>query len=149
METISSINIDGNEFKLVHSSDNTVVVFYNGHEYHALSDLIVAANLRGNVVNLAQVICFAHGEDDYRYIDDISRFKSEYNNKVQSEKSITDPTTQKTSTWEVYDVSELSPPSEVDGNLIFYAEKKATGVPYRVKWDEVHGKCSFKLLKSA
>ncbi|MEC7839339.1 MAG: hypothetical protein VX777_04795 [Chlamydiota bacterium] len=149
MEAISSITIGEDKFELGYSSDRALLVIYNGREYHAFSDLVEAAGLGKDINNLAQVICFAHGENNYRFITDIPLFKTEYESKINKDKSVTDIETPKSTSWGTYDISELSAPSKKEGELTFYAENKATGVPYRVRWEENTGRCFFELLKSA
>lgn len=122
------LGIDDDGGKLVLPSD--------AGQAHDMAELLkMAPDLARHPLPLAQAVNhFAHG-GQYRVIDDPSHFEAEYKAKLATE----DPT----KPWQegvirlrdfgVPDFASIKRPTEVGGQLVFYAVDSTLGVPYKVE----------------
>lgn len=134
--SIQRIALEGNEFHLFFDQDQEPVINVSGQIYTVPSDLFQTFPFLSSIRYLgkaAQMINFLSVGLEFRFIENVEKFKDHYLQCIESELGSVDSDRPMLSQYGIFDVSHLHPPQIQDGSLVFYVKNDQTQLPYRVE----------------
>lgn len=141
--------IEENEFNLLFNSLHQPTIEIANENYNSLKALLQKYPLLvcdTNLPKTVQMINFLLTGLEYEYIDDLEKFKEDYQQRIESEQATLVGNSVKLSDYGIYDVSFMHEPKLDKGKLIFFVKNDSNNLPYKVSVDTISSKAHYELL---
>lgn len=130
-------------FTFLNDENSDPAIEFGGQTYKKLADLtgkIPFLSDKKHLKEFVRIANFLFTGQEFAIIDDVAAYQKRY--RANAGKL--------TSEYGIYDVSSIKDPFLENGKVIFYAEKKSSGVPYKVictyPYTDENAECAYTLL---
>lgn len=135
---INKFVIQGNELQCVLDHERHPLVIYGNHSTSKIETLVKAFPVlkeQENYSILAYLINFLARGLEYQFIENITKYKEEYTNRVEFEQNSFDYIPRRIIDHGVFDITVMHAPRVLKEEFVFYVKEDHTGLPFCVHAD--------------
>lgn len=133
--SIYMIPIEQLELNFFFDQDHKPAINVEGQTYNSLVALFQSFPILSNPryrEKVAQIVNFLLKGLEFHYIENIEKFKEEYQQQIEYEQLSLEDRLVRLSDYGIYDLSSMHAPAVINGQLIFFVKHDYTQLPYKV-----------------